>query len=161
VPHCCDRVECRWCPEDEAGWGSRLLFSFVSSLMSKGQHLDQQDLWDTSRQDEPEVVWGEFKQHLEATAKPSAPEVGGCPGGGGGSRCGGGFDGGGGEEGVCARTWQRWLCHCHLWLAALSSMLSKGFVWEPKRGIGGMKLAPNIVSSVTEVCVGVWGGQLL
>lgn len=32
----------RWCPEDEAGWLSRLLFSFVGSLMAKGQHLEQQ-----------------------------------------------------------------------------------------------------------------------
>jgi hypothetical protein len=33
---CCDNVDCRWCPEDEAGWGSRLLFSFVSSLEQWG-----------------------------------------------------------------------------------------------------------------------------
>ena len=65
----------RWCPEDEAGWLSRLLFSFVSSLMVKGQHLEQADLWDTSRVDQPAAVWGTFQQHLAATATHTAREV--------------------------------------------------------------------------------------
>jgi hypothetical protein len=39
-------------------------------------HTLPQDLWDTSRQDEPAKLWGEFKQQLDATARPAAPEVG-------------------------------------------------------------------------------------
>jgi hypothetical protein len=42
----------RWCPEEEAGWLSRLFFAFANSLVSKGakKHLEQQDLWDTAFQ---------------------------------------------------------------------------------------------------------------
>jgi len=54
---------------------SRLLFSFVGSLMARGQHLEPCDLWDTSRQDEPAALWTTFQQHLAATATHSAHKV--------------------------------------------------------------------------------------
>jgi hypothetical protein len=71
---------------------SRLLFNFVSSLMAKGQHLNQEDLWDTSRQDDPHHLWGLLQQGLDDTAGPGAPKVGG----GWGGVIGGGGAGGGG-----------------------------------------------------------------
>jgi hypothetical protein len=56
---------------------SRLLFNFVGSLMAKGQSLNQEDLWDTSVQDDPGRLWGQLQQGLAGTAGPAAPKVGG------------------------------------------------------------------------------------
>eukprot|EP00775_Hariotina_reticulata_P001784 gene1784-2118_t len=66
----------RWCPEEEAGWLSRLFFAFANSLVSKGakKHLEQQDLWDTAFQDDPARLWVNFEHHMQQTATPTAPQ---------------------------------------------------------------------------------------
>jgi hypothetical protein len=69
----------RWCPEEGAGWLSRLFFSYVDSLVAKGRRkvLMPEDLWDVAAADEAGLVWGAFKAQLEATHHPQrAPQVG-------------------------------------------------------------------------------------
>lgn len=70
-------MSCRWCPEEDAGWLSRLFFFFANSLVDKGarKHLEQSDLWDIADQDQPQRLWDRFKQQLQATANLKAPQV--------------------------------------------------------------------------------------
>lgn len=63
----------RWCPEDEAGWLSRLFFSYLGGLLAKGDRLELEELPDVSVHDEPHAVWGAFERHLAASARPGAP----------------------------------------------------------------------------------------
>eukprot|EP00878_Enallax_costatus_P012507 GHUV01013062.1.p1 GENE.GHUV01013062.1~~GHUV01013062.1.p1 ORF type:complete len:145 (+),score=25.63 GHUV01013062.1:288-722(+) len=68
----------RWCPEEQAGWFSKLFFIFANSLVSLGsrKHLEQSDLWDTAHQDDPRQLWEQYSQQLEVTADDDAPQVG-------------------------------------------------------------------------------------
>ncbi|GBF89551.1 canalicular multispecific organic anion transporter [Raphidocelis subcapitata] len=68
------RPEGRWCPEEGANPLSKALFIFANSLVKMGssKHLEQADLWDTARRDDPGRVWGGFNAALRATAGPEA-----------------------------------------------------------------------------------------
>lgn len=68
----------RWCPEEEASWFGRLLFTYVNSLVAKGRRkaLEPEDLWSTAHWDEAGRVAGAFQQQLERTKDPAAaPQV--------------------------------------------------------------------------------------
>ena len=60
----------RWCPEEEAGMISRLLFSWVGGLLKLGQDkaLEQHDLWDTAAEDNVFKVSESFDRTLQSTA---------------------------------------------------------------------------------------------
>lgn len=68
----------RWCPEEEAGWLSWLLFSFVGSLVEKGysKPLRQEDLWALPRAEETSLQCDLFDVALTASVDPvTAPQV--------------------------------------------------------------------------------------
>lgn len=76
-PASADRPSGRWCPEEEAGPVSRLLFSWVSGLLRLGmaKTLHQEDLWDVAQADAAHLVSATFQSHLLATADDlAAPE---------------------------------------------------------------------------------------
>ncbi|PRW61038.1 multidrug resistance-associated 1 isoform X8 [Chlorella sorokiniana] len=58
----------RWCPEENAGFLSRLLFIFVGGLIKLGYRkaLDADDLWDVAERDKAADVSKAFQRHLEA-----------------------------------------------------------------------------------------------
>ncbi|KAF8057290.1 Abcc2 [Scenedesmus sp. PABB004] len=68
-------AQARWCPEEEAGWVSRLFFCYANGLVSRGarKHLEQDDLWSTAGSDDPARIWGAFDAELTATAHAGAP----------------------------------------------------------------------------------------
>lgn len=70
-------THCRWVPEESANWLSQLFFIYVNSLVRLGsqKHLEQADLWDTAKRDEPERLWASFEHNLRATATSAAPQV--------------------------------------------------------------------------------------
>jgi hypothetical protein len=51
-------VRGRWCPEEEAGYVSSLLFSWVTGLLKLGnaKTLEAGDLWDVHTQDRADKV---------------------------------------------------------------------------------------------------------
>jgi hypothetical protein len=68
----------RWCPEEEASWWGRLLFTYVNTLVAKGRRkaLDSEELWSTAHRDEAARVSGAFQQQLQRTKDPvTAPQV--------------------------------------------------------------------------------------
>ncbi|KDD72120.1 hypothetical protein H632_c3838p0, partial [Helicosporidium sp. ATCC 50920] len=56
----------RWCPESDAGFASRLLFSWVTSLIAKGSRatLEAEDVWDTAPGDETAALSASFEASL-------------------------------------------------------------------------------------------------
>ena len=58
-----------WCPEEDAGFVSRLFFLWVGSLLSIGtkKNLQHDDLWDVAVQDEAVTVTAAFQRNLDAT----------------------------------------------------------------------------------------------
>eukprot|EP00884_Botryococcus_braunii_P017606 jgi/Botrbrau1/4529/Bobra.60_2s0019.2 len=59
----------KWCPEENAGWFSRMLFLYVNGLMRKAmmKTLQPDDLWDVCNRDLPSVVATKFEDNLSAT----------------------------------------------------------------------------------------------
>ncbi len=68
----------RWCPEESAGWLSKLLFVYVDGLIKKGssKHLEQNDLWDVAHNNEAANVYRGSKAILKESSDPvKAPQV--------------------------------------------------------------------------------------
>jgi hypothetical protein len=76
----------RWAPEEAAGPLSKAFYAYADGLIGKGarKHLEQSDLWDTERRDDPGALWAAFSRDLAATAAPGAPQASGRARGGGG-----------------------------------------------------------------------------
>lgn len=65
-----DIVRERWCPEEEAGLLSSMVFHWVGGLLSLGKQkaLEHDDLWSTARKDESAAVSEAFHRQLSLTA---------------------------------------------------------------------------------------------
>ncbi|KAK9823545.1 hypothetical protein WJX72_003616 [[Myrmecia] bisecta] len=59
----------RWCPEEDAGWVSRMFFLYVDGLVKLGsqKHLVQEDVWDVAHCNDAPAVARQFAVHLEST----------------------------------------------------------------------------------------------
>ncbi|GMH35949.1 hypothetical protein BSKO_03817 [Bryopsis sp. KO-2023] len=67
----------RWCPEETAGFFSRIFFIYANSLMERGfrKHLHMEDLWDLAKTDEAQPLVDRFHRKLEGTREPiKAPQ---------------------------------------------------------------------------------------
>jgi len=65
----------RWCPEEDAGFFSKLFFGYCNSLMDLGYHktLNQSDLWSLAKCDWAADRIAKFEDHLEHTKSNKAP----------------------------------------------------------------------------------------
>lgn len=59
----------RWCPEEEAGFFSRLFFTWVGGLLKLGEQkaLEQHDLWHVAKEDEAALVSEKFMARLTSS----------------------------------------------------------------------------------------------
>jgi len=67
----------RNCPEDRAGWISKIFYFYVNGLMEAGakKHLEHDDLWDLSMRDQAAPVFKAFAAKLKSTVDPiKAPQ---------------------------------------------------------------------------------------
>ncbi|KAF5828549.1 hypothetical protein DUNSADRAFT_17458 [Dunaliella salina] len=65
------------CPEDRAGWISKIFYFYVNGLMEAGakKHLEHDDLWDLSVRDQAGPVFKDFAAKLKSTVDPiKAPQ---------------------------------------------------------------------------------------
>ena len=67
-----------WCPEENAGFVSRLLFLWVGGLLTLGAQktLEHDDLWDIAENDKASRVSAAFKKHLRGTSDDMAAPQG-------------------------------------------------------------------------------------